>query len=181
MRKSRFGEEQIIGIPKEHQAEMTAADPCRKHDISDAALYTWRSKSGGMEVAAGRVHFRTPHCAVVSNTGFAPSARSLAAATSVRLLHHEDLDRLAEVVRSPAPTRDATAGNPPARRFGGATASETVGFPGSHIGDTRSPLVAQKEKGPGSSLTPEPFFLFRTNFLRSWCGRMDSNHHPSRD
>jgi putative transposase len=54
MRKSRFSEEQIIGILKEHQAGMPVADLCRKHGISDATLYTWRSKYGGMEVSDAR-------------------------------------------------------------------------------------------------------------------------------
>lgn len=54
MRKSRFSEEQIIGILKEHQAGIPVADLCRKHGISDATLYTWRSKYGGMEVSDAR-------------------------------------------------------------------------------------------------------------------------------
>jgi putative transposase len=51
MKRSRFTEEQIIGVLKEHQAGMSAADLCRKHGISDATFYTWRSKYGGMEVS----------------------------------------------------------------------------------------------------------------------------------
>lgn len=51
MRKSRFTEEQIIGILKEHQAGMSAAELCRKYGISDATFYNWRSKFGGMEVS----------------------------------------------------------------------------------------------------------------------------------
>lgn len=51
MKRGRFIEEQIIGILKEHQAGMSAADLCRKHGISDATFYTWRSKYGGMEVS----------------------------------------------------------------------------------------------------------------------------------
>jgi putative transposase len=51
MRKSRFSEEQIIGILKEHQAGLSAADLCRKHGISDATFYKWRSRFGGMEVS----------------------------------------------------------------------------------------------------------------------------------
>ena len=51
MKRSRFSEEQIIGILKEHQAGATAADLCRKHGVSDATFYKWRSKYGGMEVS----------------------------------------------------------------------------------------------------------------------------------
>ena len=51
MRKSRFSEEQIIGILKEHQAGLSAADLCRKHGVSDATFYKWRSRFGGMEVS----------------------------------------------------------------------------------------------------------------------------------
>ena len=53
MRKSRFTEEQIIGVPKEHQAGMPVAELCRKRGISDATFYGWRSGYGGMEASAG--------------------------------------------------------------------------------------------------------------------------------
>jgi putative transposase len=51
MKFSRFSEEQIIGILKENHAGFLAAELCRKHDISDATFYKWRSKYGGMEVS----------------------------------------------------------------------------------------------------------------------------------
>ena len=51
MKRSRFTEQQIIGILKEHQAGFSAAELCRKHGISDATFYKWRSKYGGMEVS----------------------------------------------------------------------------------------------------------------------------------
>ena len=54
MRKSRFSEEQIIAILKEHQAGLSAAELCRKHGISDATFYKWRSKYGGMEVSEAK-------------------------------------------------------------------------------------------------------------------------------
>ena len=51
MKRSRFTEEQIIGILKEHQAGLGAKDLCRKHGVSDATFYKWRAKFGGMEVS----------------------------------------------------------------------------------------------------------------------------------
>ena len=54
MRKSRFSDEQIIGILKEHQAGLSAAELCRRHGISDATFYKWRSRFGGMEVSDAR-------------------------------------------------------------------------------------------------------------------------------
>jgi putative transposase len=50
MKRSRFSEEQIIGILKEHQAGLSAAEICRKYGISDATFYNWRNKYGGMDV-----------------------------------------------------------------------------------------------------------------------------------
>jgi putative transposase len=54
MRRSRFSEQQIIGILKEHEAGLSASDLCRKHGISDATFYKWRTKYGGMEVSDAR-------------------------------------------------------------------------------------------------------------------------------
>jgi putative transposase len=51
MKRSRFSEEQIIGILKEHQAGLGAKELYRKHGVSDATFYKWRSKYGGMEVS----------------------------------------------------------------------------------------------------------------------------------
>jgi putative transposase len=51
MKKSRFSEEQIIGILKEHQAGLSALELCRKYGISDATFYNWRSRYGGLEVS----------------------------------------------------------------------------------------------------------------------------------
>ena len=54
MKRSRFSEEQIIGILKEHQAGLGAKERCRKHGISDATFYKWCSRYSGMEVSDAR-------------------------------------------------------------------------------------------------------------------------------
>ena len=54
MKRSRFSEEQIIGILKEHQAGLGAKELCRKHGISDATFYKWKAKFGGMDVSDAR-------------------------------------------------------------------------------------------------------------------------------
>lgn len=54
MKRSRFSDEQIIGILKEHQAGLSATELCRKYGISDATFYIWRKKFGGMEVSEAR-------------------------------------------------------------------------------------------------------------------------------
>tara|TARA_R110002072_G_scaffold66201_1_gene163313 strand:+ start:1049 stop:1222 length:174 start_codon:yes stop_codon:yes gene_type:complete len=53
MKRSRFSEEQIIGILKEHQAGLGAKELCPKHGVSDATFYKRRSKYGGMHCTAG--------------------------------------------------------------------------------------------------------------------------------
>ena len=54
MKRSRFSEEQIIGILKEHEVGVSVADLCRKHGVSDASIYNWKARFGGMDVSEAR-------------------------------------------------------------------------------------------------------------------------------
>jgi putative transposase len=51
MKRSRFSEEQIIGILKEQEAGVPVAELCRRHGVSDASIYKWKAKYGGMDVS----------------------------------------------------------------------------------------------------------------------------------
>jgi putative transposase len=51
MKRKRFSEEKIIEILRQHQAGAKPADLCRQHGVSEATLYNWRSRYGGMQVS----------------------------------------------------------------------------------------------------------------------------------
>jgi len=50
LKRNRFTEEQIIGVLKEQEVRVGAAGICRKHGISAATFYKWKSKFGGLEI-----------------------------------------------------------------------------------------------------------------------------------
>ena len=51
MKKSRFTEDQIIGFLKQAEVGMPIKELCRNGGFSDATLYKWRAKFGGMQVS----------------------------------------------------------------------------------------------------------------------------------
>ena len=54
MKRSRFSEEQIIGIVHEHESGVPVKELTCKYGVADVTLYRWRSKYGGMEVSEAR-------------------------------------------------------------------------------------------------------------------------------
>jgi putative transposase len=54
MKRSRFPEEQIIGVLREHEGGASIAELCRKHGMSSATFYAWKAKYGGMDVSEAK-------------------------------------------------------------------------------------------------------------------------------
>ena len=54
MKRSKFTEEQIIGILKEQESGVAVGDITRRHSISSQTFYRWKSKYGGMDVSEAR-------------------------------------------------------------------------------------------------------------------------------
>ena len=54
MKRERFTEEQIIAILREQEAGAKTGDLARKHGVSEATLYNWKAKFGGMDVSDAR-------------------------------------------------------------------------------------------------------------------------------
>ena len=54
MKRTRFSEEQIIGVLKEAEAGAKTADLARRHGVSEATIYNWKARYGGLEVSEAR-------------------------------------------------------------------------------------------------------------------------------
>jgi putative transposase len=54
MKRARFTEEQILGVLREHESGAKTSDLARKHGISEATLYNWKAKYGGMDASEAK-------------------------------------------------------------------------------------------------------------------------------
>ena len=66
MKKTRFTEAQIMGVLRQMEGGVPAAELCREHGMSSATLYKWRAKYGGMD--ASLISENEPLCAIGSRT-----------------------------------------------------------------------------------------------------------------
>src|SRR5437868_14806767 len=117
MKRNRFTEEQIIGILKEHEAGVSVADLCRKHGVSDASIYKWKAKFGGMDVSEGQ--------AAADTGGREHEAEAAAGGCHVGQLCAEG--SLGKEVVTPAEKRKAVAHLVEAREMSDRRACKAIG------------------------------------------------------
>ena len=120
MRKSRFSDEQIIAMIREHESGVKTADICRKYGLSDATFYKLKAKFGGMTVSDAQ-RLRT------LETENGKLKRLLAEAMLDSPEDHKSIeDRFAVRIRRAPPCGDRRSGDDRRLRTGLETWSETI-------------------------------------------------------
>ena len=92
MKRSRFSEEQIIGILREQEAGSPTADVCRKHGVSSATFYKWKAKLGGLDVSDARRLKALEDENVVSKTRLRHGLKKLLAETMLDIAILKDIN-----------------------------------------------------------------------------------------